>query len=466
MYRHPTARKAACIAALTSVTGLANAGGFSLIEHGASGLGNAYAGNAAVAADASTLYFNPAGMVHLADRQLLVGAHLISTSTSISNEGSTLNTALGGTPVVGGNVGTNDGITPIPNIYFVAPLGDNLAYGISLDVPFGSGSDYGDEWFGRYTATESSLSIIEINPSIAYRVSDLFQVGAGVSLQRASATLANAVDSGAVCFSFAAASPSVAAAEANCNNAGLVPGNQATDSLASIEGESTSFGFNLGAMFTPTENTRLGIAYRHSVEHTLEGTGTFTNSEPFQALLDSVGTDLFRSGPGQTEITTPATVALSVAHRLPNFNRLELLADATWSQWTVFDELLIEFDSAQPDVLQVQDWRDVWRVSAGLNFQYSQKLTLRAGLAFDQSPIPGPTRRTPRIPGNDRTWYSVGLGYQHSKALSFDVGFTHIAIDETPIDNSFPESGPSAVFLRGLIDSDANILSAQLNWKF
>lgn len=463
MHRQSIPIKVVCFAALTSVTGLANAGGYALIEHGASGLGNAYAGNAAVAADASTLYFNPAGMVHLADRQLLVGAHFISVDTSITDQGTTLNNALGGTPVSGNSVGSNDSITTVPNIYFVSPLGDKFAYGISLDVPFGSSSDYGDQWFGRYSATESSLTIVEINPSIAYRVSDQFQVGFGLNVQSATATLENSVDSGAVCFAFAASDPG---AEANCVNAGLTPGNLENDSQAGIDGDSTALGFNIGFMFTPTENTRLGVSYRHSVDHTLEGTGTFDNSEPFQALIDASGSELFRTGGGETEITTPAIAALSVAHRLGNFDRLQLLADATWTQWSEFDELRIEFDGPQPDALQVQDWRNAWRVSAGLNYQYSQKLTLRAGVAFDESPIPGPTRRAPRIPGNDRTWFSLGFGYQQSESISFDVGFTHIELDETPIDNDFPESGPSALNLRSLVDSDVNILSAQLNWKF
>lgn len=460
MYFHSSAIKVAGVAALTTVSGLANAGGYALIEHGASGLGNAYAGSAAVAADTSTLWFNPAGMIQLTDREFMIGAHAISSSTTINDEGTTLNTALGGTPVSGPASASNDGVTLVPNIYYVAPLGDDLAYGIALDVPFGSGSDYGSEWRGRYSATESSIRVIDINPSIAYRVSDKVQLGAGISIQMMNANLANAVDSGAVCFSVNLADP------APCVNAGLTPGNQAVDSAAKIDGDSTALGFNFGAMFTPADHTRIGVAYRHSVKHELEGTGTFDNSAPFQALLDASGLPLFQTGPGSTEVTTPATLSFSVAHTLQQNNKLQLLADLTWTQWSAFDELVIQFENpAQPDVIQVQDWDDVVRVSGGVNYQYSPKLTLRAGLAFDQSPIPGPTRRTPRIPGNDRTWYSVGLGYKSSNTLSFDVGFTHITLDETPIDNSFPESGSSATYVRGQIDSSVNIISAQVNWK-
>lgn len=460
MYLHSNAAKVATVAALTSLSGLANAGGFGLNEHGASGLGNAYAGSAAVAVDSSTLWFNPAGMLQLTGSEAMVAAHAISSNTSITNEGTTLNTALGGGLVSGDPVGENDGVTPIPNVYFVSQFNDEIAYGIGLDIPFGSGSEYGDQWFGRYSATESSIAIVDINPSVAYRVSDKFHIGGGISLQIASATLDNAVDSGAVCF--AANADDLAP----CINAGLTPGNLATDSSAGIEGDSTGIGFNLGVMFIPADHTRIGVSYRSEVNHTLEGDGSFDNSPEFQALLDASQSPAFVTGPGQTDITTPASTQVSIAHTLQQFDRLQLLADVTYTQWTAFDQLLIEFDNpAQADVLQVQDWEDVFRLSAGVNFQYSPKVILRAGLAFDESPIPGPSRRTPRIPGNDRTWYSVGLGYKATDTFSFDLGYTRIALDDTPIDNSFPES-LGATTVRGTIESSVDIFSAQLNWKF
>jgi len=303
MYLHSKALKAASVAALTTVTGLANAGGYALIEHGASGLGNAYAGSAAVAADTSTLWFNPAGMLHLSDREFMLGAHAIVLDTTVNNQGSTLNTALGGSVIDGDPSGDNSGTGLVPNIYYVAPLGDDMAYGIAIDVPFGSSSDYGTTWFGRYSATESALQVIDINPSFAYRVSDKVQLGAGISLQRMTATLANAVDSGAVCFGL---SPN----PADCVNAGLTPGNQANDSQVKIEGDSTAVGFNFGAMFVPADHTRIGVAYRHSVKHKLEGTGTFDNSPAFQGFIDGAGIPAFATGPGSTEVTTPASLSV------------------------------------------------------------------------------------------------------------------------------------------------------------
>jgi len=348
MYLHSTALRVVGVATLTAVSGLAHAGGFQLIEHGASGLGNAYAGSAALADDASTVWFNPAGMLQLRNRELAVAAHVIAPNVDVTNQGTTQNTVAGGGPIAGDQVGSNSGVTFLPNFYYVAPINANLSYGIGVDVPYGSGSDY------------------------------------------MSALLANSVDSGLVCFGTLQA---LNLSPVPCADAGLTPGNVANDSSVEVTGDSTSIGFNLGALFQPNDSTRIGVAIRSSVKHELKGTGKFENSAAFQGFLDQPGVPpLFQTGPGETEITTPATFSASVAHTLSANEKIQLLADVTWTQWSVFDELRIQFDNpAQPDVIQVQDWNDVVRVAVGTNYKYTPKITLRAGLAFDQSPIPGPT---------------------------------------------------------------------------
>ncbi len=460
MSTHQHAPTVVAAAALTALSGVASAGGFSLIEHGASGLGNAYAGSSAVAADASTVFFNPAGMLQLKDPEIMLGGHAILVDATLTDEGTTLNTALGGTPVSGESSVVNDNVTFIPNLYGVYPINDSLVAGLSIDVPFGSSTDYGDQWFGRYTATSSSLAIVDINPAIAYRVNDWFHVGGGLSLQIANASLENAVDSGAVCF---ATSPDPAI----CVNAGLTPGNLDVDSQAEIEGDSVAVGFNLGAMFIPYEHTRIGVMFRSEVDHDLEGDGRFDNSPEFQALLDATASPAFISGGGRVDLTTPAMAAVSIAHTLQAYDRVELLADVFFTGWTSFEQILVEFDNpAQPDVLQIQDYEDAFRFSAGLNFQATSKLILRTGVAFDQTPVRGPSRNTARIPDGDRTWFSLGLGYKSSDRFSFDLGYTRIFLDDVAIDNSFPEQGPSASFLRASVESSVNIFSAQLNIKF
>jgi long-chain fatty acid transport protein len=174
---------------------------------------------------------------------------------------------------------------------------------------------------------------------------------------------------------------------------------------------------------------------------------------------------IFNDVPAKAAVELPATFSVSGAWEVND--KVELLADLTWTGWSTFKELRVDYENpVQSDTLSVQEWEDVIRISAGLNYQLNNKLTLRTGLAFDEEAIPNPQRRTARIPGNNRTWLSFGAGYKVNKNISFDVGFAHLSLDETPIDNINPESNGTALELRGLYESSVNILSAQFNWSF
>jgi len=91
-------------------------------------------------------------------------------------------------------------------------------------------------------------------------------------------------------------------------------------------------------------------------------------------------------------------------------------------------------------------------------------MTLRAGVAYDQDPVPSVQLRTPRIPGNERTWLAFGMGYQVNEQMGFDFGFAHLFVDETPIDNASEAAGGTTI--RGVYDTSVNLVSAQFNYKF
>ncbi len=209
---------------------------------------------------------------------------------------------------------------------------------------------------------------------------------------------------------------------------------------------------------------KIGASYRHSVDHTLDGDGDFTTNEALAALLAAQEVPLFQDTGAEAEVALPAMFSLSGAWQATD--RIELLADLTWTGWSSFDELRVEFDNPiQPDSSSLQDWEDVYRISAGIDFRQSEKLTLRTGLAYDEEPIPSPQRRTARIPGNDRTWLSFGAGYRVNQNASFDIGYAHLFLEETAIDNPNVETtGGSTV--RGLFEPAVDILSAQFTWQF
>ena len=449
-----------CAALMLSQT--AAAAGFGLTEQGVANLGNANAGASANAWDAATVWWNPAGMTALKQRQLLVGAHVLGVDTSFEDRGSTLSPALGATQISGQTSDQPGGATAVPNIYYVHPLNAQLTLGVGVSVPFGSSTEYDRDWVGRYLTVESGISVIDINPSIAYRVNDRFSIGGGISLQSLSATLGNAVDSGATCLGISARDPASLPAS-TCVNLGLLPDQIDNDSYAEVEGDSTAVSFNLGARFSPSPATHLGVSYRHSSNHELEGDAAFTVNPALGGILAAASLPLFQNGGASTEVELPSSIALSVAHQATP--ELQLLGDITWTGWSSVQEIRITFDNpAQPESFTTLAWEDTVRVSAGLNYTLNNQWTLRAGLAFDQEAIPGPQQRTPRVPGNDRTWIAVGAGYNMNANMGFDFGYVRLVTDETPIDNTGDASG--APTLRGVYDSAVNILGAQFNWRF
>ena len=191
-----TVRTAIAVSLMSGMyTSQALAAGFALIENSASGMGNAFAGGSAIADDASTVWFNPAGMTRLKGEQISVAGHYVSPTADFTNQGSTAITTAART-----GVDDDGGVSAlVPNFYYVTQLQGEVWFGVGVTVPYGLSTEYSDDWVGRYTATKSEVSTININPSFAYKHSDDISIGLGLSVQYVEATLANELDSGMIC---------------------------------------------------------------------------------------------------------------------------------------------------------------------------------------------------------------------------------------------------------------------------
>jgi long-chain fatty acid transport protein len=438
----------------------AQSAGFAIIEQSASGMGNAFAGAAAVAEDASTIFFNPAGMTNLQGSQLVAAGHIIVPGADFNNDGSYVNPLLtGGAPFPGSLPGSDDdgGETAfVPNLYFSTQLSDQLFAGIGINAPFGLATKYDNDWVGRYHALRSEISTININPSLAYKVNDRISLGGGISAQYIRATLSNAVDFGSVCFGLEGRG---FLPPGTCSGAGVLP--LQADGQAKVKGSDWGFGFNLGAMIHVTDHTRIGLAYRSHIEQDLEGDATFRVPDNFQAILN-IGLPLFSDTGVTAGVDLPESASLSLYHAFND--QWAVLADATWTKWSRFEELRIEYDNpAQPDTVQPENWDNNMRYSIGATYRPSQKWVFRVGAAYDETPINKTVDRTPRIPGNDRKWIAIGLGYRLSDNLSMDAGYSHLFIEDTDLDALDHSTGHQLI---GTYESDVNIFSAQLNYKF
>lgn len=444
----------------TLITSNLNAAGFAVSVNSASGVGNANAGVAAIAEDASTIFYNPAGLSKLEGKQVVVAGHFVSATSQFTNNGSLLNPDLGGTAISGGDE-DGAGSAFVPNFYYANQLNDKWTFGLGINAPFASSTEYSDTWVGRYQATESEIKTININPSVSFKANEKLSVGFGVNVQYIEAELANQLDSAAICV---AALLAVSADPTACTNDtfGMTAiGDVSTDSSQSLSGDDWSFGWNFGLLYDMSDDTRLGFAYRSSVEHTVTGTADFTRSAELDAFLTFATSNAFTDSAASVGVDLPETLSLSVYHTLNS--KWAMMADVTWTKWTSFDELVVNFDNVeQPSATVPENWENSLRYSVGANYQADAKWLYRVGVALDESPISSAEDRTARIPGNDRVWLSFGFGYKTSDTMSIDVGYAHVFIKDGPINNT----DAFGHTLTGNYESSADILSAQVNWKF
>jgi long-chain fatty acid transport protein len=436
--------------------------GFALIEHSASGMGSAFAGAAALAEDPSTLWFNPAGMLRLQEPQVAIALHAVLPEGRYTDRGSYLNPALTGDRVVPGSLSGSNATTKVtgwvPNFYYVLPLSERYTFGIGINVPFGLETDYQDDWVGRYHATNSYLATFNINPSLAWRATKRLSFGFGLNIQFAEADLTKKIDSGALCLTVAGADDTLLA---RCVAAGLLPNTPENDSEVTVSGDDWSNGYNLGLLYEFTPRNRIGLSYRSEISQKLEGDSNYKVNPDLREFLDANGRNdlLVRIG-ASAEAKLPASASLSAVFGLSD--RLSLLADITWTGWSSFKELRVVFDNpAQPDDVTDESWEDTLRYSLGLNYRESSRVW-RVGVAYDETPIPDPQHRTPRIPGNNRTWLAIGLGMPVLQSVWLDLGYAHLFVDDMAVDST--NSG--GYTLLGEYTADVDIFSVQATMTF
>ena len=431
-----------------------HAAGFALGEQSASGLGNALAGMGARSDDTSTQFFNPASMSFMSPgSQITLGGSLISPNAEFKN-GSVRNTTFGGIPVKGNDGGNAGALALLPTIYFKTDINERLAVGLGINAPFGLSTKYNDGWVGRYNAIESELQTININPAIAWKVNEQLSLGAGLSVQYAKAKLTNAIDSSAICRA--------SAPLGTCIALGLAaPGNANVDSSVKLEGDDIGFGFNLGAILKPNAQTTLGFAFRSRVDQNLKGQAKFKRSAGLNTLL--TGSQQLTNGDISAQLDLPESASLSAAFQINS--DLELLADASWTNWSRFKELRVDFENpAQADGVTTENWHDSWRYSLGANYKLNPSVTLRTGIAYDETPVSSPSTRTPRIPDQNRTWLSVGTSWKVTPVNTLDVAYAHLFMKDAKIDNT--SEGSIKYNIRGQYESSVDILSMQLTHHF
>jgi long-chain fatty acid transport protein len=444
-----TALSLAVAGAFAGGVSQAHASAFALIEQNASGLGNSYAGAAAAAEDASTIYYNPAGMSLLPPgMQISAGIALINLSAKFSDSGSLPSgTALNGVnPAagrpLGGTGGDAGGLAAVPNLYFASDVMRDLKAGVGISAPFGLKTEYASDWMGRFQAIKSDVSTFNVNPSLSYKISDTISVGGGLDYQQLNAELTKAVNYVAVAF--AAGGGAAAAAVPAANAEGTV----------AVKGKDTAWGYNFGAMFQLAPETRLGVSYRSSIKYKVTGTVAFTNVPT--AVLGNL------DGNVNLDLEVPDSESVALQHKLNQ--QWTLLADVTRTGWSKIKQLQIVRDTGQTLDNTPENFKNTWRVGVGAVHRYNDAWTIKMGFAYDQTPV-NDNDRTARLPDNNRLWLSVGGQYKLSKDGTLDFGLAHLFIKDAPINQN---AGNATAFgqLVGTYKGSVDIFGAQFAYRF
>jgi len=402
----------AVAAALGGMASSAVAGGFAIGTQSGSGTGNAFAGGAAAADDASVAWYNPAAMTLIPGKQVAGALHVLKPSFKFQN---TASTAAVGT----GEGGDSGDWAFVPNAFFTMDINPNMRFGLALNAPFGLATEYDNGWRGQLKALKSEIISVNINPSVAYKVSDTVSIGAGFSVQKLEATLTKAA-------------------------------NAAGTNIAELKADDVGYGFNLGLMIQAMPDTRIGVSYRSSIKYDLEGSVTFSATPA-------------GNGGVRADLKVPDSASFSLFHI---FNpKWELMGDITWTGWSTLQRFdAIRTTGAGEGTIvdsETFNWKDTWRYSIGANYKMSPQTKFRFGLAFDETPT-NDVDRTPRLPDQDRTWIAFGLQYKPSKSGILDVGYAHEFFRDASVNNSQGAAGT----LVGTFKNKADIFSIQYSHSF
>ncbi|HEV8501265.1 MAG TPA: outer membrane protein transport protein [Casimicrobiaceae bacterium] len=461
-------RVAAGVIAAASLLGAGHASGaaFALQEESASGLGNAFAGGAAAAEDASSMSVNPATLSKYSSAQVVLGVHFITPSMKFKNDGS----QPAAFQPLGGDGGDAGSTNVVPNLYLAVPLNRDLVFGLGINVPFGLVTEYDDDFIGRFQGLKSDVQTINVNPALSWKVNDQFAIGGGVNWQHVKATFSQMVN-----YSGALAQAATQAAGQGAIPPELVPAivgaTPGLQSKSTVDASDSAWGWNVGMLWDVNPATRVGLSYRSPMKFKATGNVGFDNPTPsvpaplapvVGLLAQQVNSVALFNGGVNANVKLPDIANLSIFQSIND--RWDWMADVQWTGWSTFKDLT--FVRTTGDVLQStpENFDDVWRVSVGTTYKYNDQWKFRGGVAFDQSPVNG-TDRTVRLPDGDRTWLAAGLQYKFSPQLKFDLGAAYIFVDKPGIDQNAGSTAQNGL-VKGHYDMNVFIVSGQMVYSF
>ncbi|MEP0354311.1 outer membrane protein transport protein [Paraglaciecola sp.] len=407
---------------------------FQLSEHSASGLGRSFAGDAAVAENASVVARNPALMSQFTESQLSIVGTFVLPDVSLEGESAP---AYSSAEAI-----DDDSIAPnalVPATYFVMPIDDKTAVGFGLFSHFGLATDFPEDYAAGQIAGKTEIVTVNFNASASYKVNDALTIAAGLNFIYAEAELTRHAGVGFPLYLQA--------------NFGSTLGVVGDTEVAYLEGDDTGYGWNVGLAYDLDENSRFGFHYRSSTDITFKG--DYGNELP-AALGGLEGTVL----PGSLNLELPAMAEFSGSHQLNE--KYGLHYSINWTQWGSFKQLEAYVEGSDTPVFsKTENFSNSFRYSIGGDYQLNDQTTLRAGIAYDKTPT-DPNHLSISIPDTDRVWLSAGATYALSDSSTIDVGATIIKGKE----RTFIEPDNLGAEWEYTSQGDAALVAAQYNYVF
>lgn len=405
-------------------TSMSYGAGFALYEGSARGnaLGGAMVGRAD---DPSAIYYNPAGITQLEGFRMMAGGTVIVPNTDIKT--------IDGNGTVQ-TTGTETNFWDPPHFYASYQFSDALWFGLGVFSPYGLGTEFDENWPGRYNSYKAFIQTLTVNPTVAFKLNDKVSLAAGMEVMWFDLDLRQKIPT------------------------------PLGDVDQKLTGDSYGYGFNLGVRYKVCDWMALGAAYRSQVRQHIDGDAEFTKP----ALLSVYSPSSFLNTGADGSILLPDSVSLGAAF-YPT-SRLSLEMSGIWTRWSTFDALTIHYDNPitvdrntglpVTTVSKVKDWNSVWRLQLGVEYKTTDWLDLRAGYVYDEEPIAS-DHVDYLVPANDRHLFSFGPGF-HWKNWTLDLSYAYLYIKDRDV-----AARPADYVLQSEFENgDAHLAGISLGYKF
>ncbi|GLS84961.1 OmpP1/FadL family transporter [Paraferrimonas haliotis] len=429
------ALSALSVAMIAAPTFTASAAGFQVTTHSATGNGRANAGEAAIADNASVLARNPAAMTRFESAEISGGINVIAPTTDVTGISYQAPVPVQAVPVADQNDVTQT--TPVPNLYYIQPINDRLAVGFAANTNFGTTTEFSEDFHNAVelpglgkplglTGGKTRVYTINLNTSVAYKLTERLSLGLGV----------NAIYGEG---EFKRSAPTD------------IDGVYAFD--VDFKGEGWDYAFDFGALYEVNENHRFALTYRTGSDFTADGDAQISTLHP-QAGPITIDVNSIK-------LNLPDMAEFAGYHKLTD--KFAMHYSVNWTGWSDFKTIDFIGDNGAVVYQNEYGWDNAMRYAIGGTYELNQKVVLRAGIAYDSSPIPE-DKRIISIPDSNRWWYSAGASYHFSDSSSLDFGITYINGEATDVVE--PIAGGSLGTLSATTKTTAVIAGLQYNHRF